>query len=119
MVVALLAAAGLGYLGYTAFVHSEAGFLTVSQFSSQAESLVGRQSRVGGVVVPGTIKRDAGLVNFTLAEGGERINVTYQGTPPDEFGPGREIIIEGRYSAVDVFEATAFGASRSVCNICH
>ena len=114
-------AAGLAYASYSLFVHTEAEYLTVRELKSQAESVYGRQTRVEGKVAPGTVDWDSGsqTLRFVLADDGESLAVVFQGLAPDEFRPGAELIVEGKYRTDGVFEATGFGSRRSVCNICH
>lgn len=54
--------------------------------------------RVGGTVVPGSIRYDerAGVVRFALTDGRARVRVANSGVPPDLFSEGREALVEGR-----------------------
>ncbi len=121
LVAAVVLAVGLSYATYSLFIHSGAYHLTVSEFMSQAQSLHDQQVRVGGKVVPGSIEWDSGsqTLRFVLADDGESLAVVFQGIAPDEFKPGAELIVEGRYRTDGVLEATSFGSRRSVCNLCH
>lgn len=112
---------GLAYAGYALFVHTGTEYLTVSEVKSQADSLYGRKTRVEGKVVHGTIDWDSAsrTLRFALADNGERLEVVFQGIAPDEFRPGAELIVEGKYRSDGVFEATGFGTRRSICSLCH
>ncbi len=51
-----------------------------------------------GTVVPGSIRRHGNYLNFRAADrdgGGESIPVSYDGTVPDPFRGGREIVLTG------------------------
>ncbi len=113
--------AGLGYTTYSLFVHTGTDYLTVSDLKSQAEFLYGQSVRAEGKVAPGSIEWDSGsqTLRFVLADDGESLAVVFQGIAPDEFKPGAELIVEGKYRTDGVLEATSFGSRRSVCNLCH
>ncbi len=121
LVLAAVLTAGLGYTTYSLFVHTGTDYLTVSDLKSQAEFLYGQSVRVEGKVAPGSIEWDSGsqTLRFVLADDEESLAVVFQGIAPDEFKPGAELIVEGRYRPDDVFEVLSFGSRRSVCNICH
>ena len=114
-------AVGLGYAGYSLFVHSETEYLTVSEVKSRADSLYGLTTRVEGKIAPGTVDWDSGsrTLHFVLADDRESLAVVFRGIAPDEFRPGAELIVDGKYQSDGVFEATGFGSRRSVCNVCH
>ena len=121
LVVAVVLAVGLGYVAYTLFIHSGADYLTVSELKSQVESLHDQQVRVGGKVAPGSINWDdkAQVMSFVLADDRESLAVVYEGIVPDNFKPGADLVVEGRYRPDSIFEALSFGSRRSVCNVCH
>ena len=121
LVAAVVLAAGLSYVAYSLFMHSGADYLTVSELKSQVESLPDQQVRVGGKVAPGSIDWDdkAKVMRFGLTDDRETLTVVYEGIVPDNFKPGADLVVEGRYRPDDVFEALSFGSRRSVCNLCH
>ncbi|MFM4705142.1 cytochrome c maturation protein CcmE [Aeromonas bivalvium] len=58
----------------------------------------GQRLRIGGMVVPGSVKRDAQSlrVAFDLIDAsGERVTVTYDGILPDLFREGQGIVAQG------------------------
>ncbi len=121
LVAAVVLAVGLSYVAYSLFIHSGADYLTVSELKSQVDSLPDQQVRVGGKVVPGSINWDdkAKVMRFVLADDKESLAIVYEGIVPDDFKPGADLIVEGRYRPVDAFEAVSFGSRRSLCNLCH
>ncbi len=114
-------ALGISYTGYTLFVHSGVDYLTVSELKSQVESLDSQQVRVGGRIVPGSIDWDdkTKIMRFVLTDDKESLNIVYEGTVPDNFKPGAEVIVAGKYHPDDDFEALSFSSGRSFCNLCH
>ncbi len=121
LVLMAVTAVGLAYTAYSLFAHTGTDYLTVSEVKSQADSLYGQSVRVEGKVTHGTIEWDSGsqTLRFVLADDGESLAVVFQGIAPDEFGPGAELIVEGKYRTDGVLEATSFGSRRSVCSLCH
>ncbi|MBI4283729.1 MAG: cytochrome c maturation protein CcmE [Chloroflexi bacterium] len=119
--IVVILALGLGYLGYSLFIHSAADELTVSKLRAQASSLNGQQVTVGGRVAPGSIDwdRTSGVIRFRLTDGKENLTVAYKGIVPDSFKPGAELVMAGKYDSDGIFEAQSFGRRRSLCNICH
>ncbi|GAA4574561.1 hypothetical protein GCM10023176_41830 [Micromonospora coerulea] len=61
--------------------------------------------RLGGDVVPGSLRRDGDLLVFRLAEGGQAITVEQLGAPPGTFREGEGVVIEGILSADGTFRS--------------
>lgn len=61
--------------------------------------------RLGGDVVPGSLRRDGDLVVFRLADGGHEITVEQRGAPPETFREGTEAVVEGTLSGDGVFRS--------------
>lgn len=57
--------------------------------------------RVGGTVVPGSVRweKGAGVLRFQLTDGRARVAVLNTGAPPDLFRAGRSALVEGRLRA--------------------
>jgi cytochrome c-type biogenesis protein CcmE len=102
LIVALSAAVVLATaLIYTSFSAASPA-LTPSQLVRQAQP--GRSYQVTGTVVPGSVRREGGTLDFSVEDraGGTRIPLAYTGTVPDPFRQGREVIVTverrgGRY----------------------
>jgi len=100
---AVVVAACVGYLIYSASGGSSEYYLTVSQLRSQAPA---GDVRVAGVVQNDVQKSDGGLqVRFTEKDGTASMPVEYTGTLPDIFQPGITVVVEGRLSGDGVFHA--------------
>ena len=58
---------------------------------------IGQRLRIGGMVVPGTVKRDQEtlVVSFDLVDVGPAVTVSYQGILPDLFREGQGIVATG------------------------
>jgi cytochrome c-type biogenesis protein CcmE len=93
LVVALSAAVLLASaLIYTSFSAASPA-LTPSQLLSQAQP--GRAYQLTGMVVKGSVHREAGVLHFSVADlsGGRAVALAYTGTVPDPFREGREVIV--------------------------
>ena len=102
-VPAVLVAACVGYLIYTASGGSAEYYLTVSELRSHADSA---NVRVAGVVEDDVQKSDGGLhVTFTEKDGTASVPVDYTGTLPDIFKPGITVVVDGRLGKDGVFHA--------------
>jgi cytochrome c-type biogenesis protein CcmE len=97
----------VGYLVTTSLQNNAVYYLTVGELHTTAQTLQGQPIRVAGNVVPGTIQKDAGAftVHFDIADASGRLPVTYKGVVPDIFGPNIEVVVEGRYSEGEAFNA--------------
>lgn len=67
-------------------------------------SLVGQQVRVGGLVAPGSLERSGQVVRFTLTDGVTDVPVVFSGPIKGVFAPGRDALVDGRYTRAGVLE---------------
>ncbi|MGC5021309.1 cytochrome c maturation protein CcmE [Micromonospora sp. DT47] len=61
--------------------------------------------RLGGDVVPGSLRHSGDLVVFRLTEDGHEITVEQRGVPPETFREGEAAVVEGTLSADRVFRS--------------
>ena len=100
---AVVVAACVGYLIYTASGAAGEYYLTVSELRAQNPS---GDVRVAGVVQNDVQKTQGGLhVTFTEKDGTASMPVEYSGTLPDIFQPGITVVAEGRLGSDGVFHA--------------
>ncbi|MDP2730614.1 MAG: cytochrome c maturation protein CcmE [Dehalococcoidales bacterium] len=121
LLIAVVLAVGLSYSAYYLFVHSGNDYLTVSELRAQADSFTDQKVRVGGKVVPGSIRWDemTKVMKFVLTDNQGNLAVAYEGVVPDYFKPGIDVVVSGNYRQDNVFNAFSFGTRRSVCSLCH
>jgi cytochrome c-type biogenesis protein CcmE len=97
----LAAAAGLTLTGLR---DSVVFFVTPSDLAEKAAS--GQRVRLGGLVVDGTLRREANGANtFAVSDGAEQVNVVYTGLLPDLFGEGQGVVAEGAWRPGEAFVA--------------
>lgn len=66
-----------------------------------------RLIRLGGLVVPDTVTRDANslLVNFQITDNQHSVDVAYKGVLPDLFREGQSIVTQGYFLGNGKFKA--------------
>jgi len=96
----------VSYLVYAGVKDTMVYYLTVEELKDQVPSVYDDRVRVSGIVVPGTIIQNAGEpLMFTLTEGGETVDITYEGIVPDIFRDDIEAVVEGVYTRDNIFVA--------------
>ena len=106
-------AAGVAVLGVAAFLVLNAFeknlvfFFTPTQVAAN-EAPVGRTFRIGGLVEPGSVKRqpDGVTVHFVVTDTAKNIPVVYRGVLPDLFREGKGVVSQGRIGNDGVFVAS-------------
>jgi cytochrome c-type biogenesis protein CcmE len=106
-------AAALAYMIYTGVTQSAVYFVTPAEL--RAAAVPGKAYRLGGMVVPGSLKWEARALDlsFTLSDGAATVLVRHKGTPPDLFGEGRGAVVEGSWTDQGFFKATLIMAKHS------
>ncbi len=108
MIVAGVAALGIAAtLVLNAFQKNLVFFFTPSQVAAN-EAPQGRTFRIGGLVEPGSVKRQADgvTVQFAVTDTAKTIQVVYRGLLPDLFREGKGVVTQGRLSADGVLQAS-------------
>jgi len=80
-------------------------FFTPSQVAAN-EAPQGRSFRIGGMVVPGSLKRDGVNVEFTVTDTAKSMRVTFRGQLPDLFREGKGVVAQGQLGADGMFRAS-------------
>ena len=80
-------------------------FFTPSQVAAN-EAPQGRSFRIGGMVVPGSLKREGVNVEFTVTDTAKSMRVTYHGQLPDLFREGKGVVAQGQLGADGMFRAS-------------
>jgi len=109
----VIIALALGYMIYAGVTQSAVYFVTPSEL--KASAVTGKAYRLGGMVLPGSLKWDPATLDlaFTLSDGTATVPVRHKGTAPDLFGEGRGAVVEGRWTADGYFKATLIMAKHS------
>ena len=83
-----------GYLGIKAFSENLLYFYTPSDIVN-GKAPTEKSFRVGGLVENDSVKRDGMLVNFSVSDNLESIEVIYEGILPDLFREGQGVVASG------------------------
>jgi cytochrome c-type biogenesis protein CcmE len=99
--------AAIGYLAYMGFAGSATYSYTVNELMAQGSSIYGETVRVNGQVSPGSVQQEAAerTLRFTIVDEEVSLPVFYQGTVPDSFKVGNDVVIEGHLDSSGVFQA--------------
>lgn len=93
LLLAVICCAGLGLL-VTAGLRG-----TLVYYRTPSEVGVARTAeqrmRLGGEVVPGSVRRTDGLTRFRLSDGKREVPVAVRGALPDTFREGQDAVVEG------------------------
>jgi cytochrome c-type biogenesis protein CcmE len=80
-------------------------FVAPSELATKARE--GHRLRLGGLVVEGSRRTDAGgVTTFAVTDGATQVQVRFAGILPDLFREGQGVVTEGRLGANGVFVAT-------------
>lgn len=94
----LVIAAGLAFLLLRAVGDATVYFRTADEAVAQRSELGTRRFRIEGLVVPGSVHRSAGDVDFTIrGERGATVDVVHEGDVPELFQPDIPVVMEGRF----------------------
>jgi cytochrome c-type biogenesis protein CcmE len=88
----------------SAFNRNLVFFFTPSQVAAH-EAPLGRTFRIGGMVVPGSLKREGVDVRFVVTDTAKNIPVVYRGQLPDLFREGKGVVAQGSLGPDGVFTA--------------
>ena len=109
----LVIAAAIGYLVWAGVSRSVVYFVTPSELL--AAPVAHKTYRLGGMVLPGTLKWDPKSLDlsFVLSDGKSQVAVRHRGAPPDLFAEGRGAVVEGRWEREGYFAASLILAKHS------
>lgn len=107
LVVGILAGVSLaGVLALNAFRENVMFFFDPSQVAA-GEAPIEKRFRLGGMVRPGTVDRDAGSLDmsFIVTDFKHDVRVVYTGVVPDLFRENQGVVAHGRLGSNGVFVA--------------
>ncbi len=95
-------------LAISGFEESKAYYQTVGELKAMGPRADGARLRVAGHVVPGTIVRREGAVEFQISQEGQVLSVRYIGRAPlpDTLVDESQAVVEGHLLANGTFEAS-------------
>ena len=107
ILAAVIVAGALVYLILGGLRGAIVYYATPSEVLAQGQSAVGRATRLGGQVVPGSRRWDPVTLElrFVLTDGKATVPVVSHGAPPELFTEGQGAIVEGTLGSDGVFVA--------------
>jgi cytochrome c-type biogenesis protein CcmE len=99
---------GFGYLMYGGIGDNLVYFVTPAELLARGDEAYERPVRLGGQVVPGTVRWNADELDlrFTLQDEDVHVEVISRKAPPAMFREGQGVIVEGRLNRAGVFESS-------------
>jgi cytochrome c-type biogenesis protein CcmE len=107
-VALIVVLSGFGYLMYGNIGENLVYFHTPGELLALGPEAYDRPYRLGGQVVPGTVKWNADALDlrFTLQDEDGVIEVQSRKAPPAMFREGQGVIVEGKLNRAGVFESS-------------
>lgn len=103
----LILIAALIFLGYLGFMGGLTYYYEVGELLDEANSITGQTVRVSGNVADDVVK-DGLEMRFTILDMSDSetsLPVVYSGAVPDTFKVGNQVVVEGKYTTIGIFEA--------------
>lgn len=93
------------YLVMTSFSSALTYYVTASEFYGNPSKHEGKNLKIAGWVLKGSIQKDAMnplKIKFTVREGEVHIPVTYTGLVPDAFKDDSEVVVTGKWNGTEI-----------------
>ena len=104
--VALAAvAAALTWVAVSGLSRNLVYYKTPTEILGGGRSIVGQRVRLGGLVLPGTVRTVGHDVDFVVFDETTRMSVAATGGVPSLFRAGQGVVVEGFYGRDGVFHA--------------
>jgi len=83
-------------------------YLGVSEFYDKIDQFEDANVRIAGTIADNSIEWNAEELDlrFTITEGGENMPVIYNGSQPNGFKAGSNLLVEGKYDSDGIFHAS-------------
>ncbi len=103
----IIIAVAIIYLVYSGTQKAGLYYLSVSEIKNEGTVAYGQSVRVNGDVLDGSIQWDSqeGTLRFIISDGENKLPIIYRGVAPDTFRGGAEVVVEGKYTPENIFEA--------------
>lgn len=99
--------AAIIYLLYLSLGDSVSYYVTVSEFYERESELHDKNIRVAGAVLnPIEWDTEKLELKFNITEGGKNMPVIFNGAQPTGFKVDSNILVEGKYDVIGIFQAT-------------
>jgi cytochrome c-type biogenesis protein CcmE len=97
-IVLIVIVAGIGFIVSRAITDATLFFYNADEAVSKQQELGVKRFRLQGTVVPGSTKRTAEGVSFTVDFNGTNVDVDHVGDPPELFQDRIPVVLEGHWA---------------------
>ena len=106
IIVALVAIAGaVIWVAVSGLSNNLVYYRTPTEILRGGPSLTGERIRLGGLVLPGTVRAAGRDVDFVVSDETTRMSVVASGGVPSLFRAGQGVVVEGYYGRDGLFHA--------------
>ena len=105
-IAAALCLGAVGFLIFGGLAGNVIYFRTVPEAISLKDKGDTGRFRLAGNVVPGTVQKVPGGVEFLVTDGNQSVQVHNEGSPPELFKDGAPVVCEGRWDTSFAFFAS-------------
>lgn len=98
-------AIALGWVATRGLTSSLVYYQTPTDMLAKGHAAVGERARLGGYVLPGTVRRGGGTITFVVSDGSARMSVVDTGGVPSLFQAGQGVVVEGALGDDGAFHA--------------
>lgn len=97
----------VGFLVVSSFSNSISYYLTISELKDKGELGYGEIVNINGSVILESIiwEPENQLLEFTLTDSGETLDVVYEGSLPNNFRESTSVVVTGQYSEDRIFRS--------------
>jgi cytochrome c-type biogenesis protein CcmE len=106
IVVAVAVIGGaLAWVAFSGLAHNLVYYKTPTEILREGSSVLGQRIRLGGLVLPGTVRTTGRDVDFVVSDETTRMSVVATGGVPSLFRAGQGVVLEGYYGRDGMFHA--------------
>ncbi|HEU5388353.1 MAG TPA: cytochrome c maturation protein CcmE [Streptosporangiaceae bacterium] len=95
----------LGWIAIRGLTGNFVYYLTPTDVVAHHKAEVGQRIRLGGYVVPGSVRHASSVLMFTVTDGTDSMRISDTGAVPELFKAGQGVVLEGALGADGRFHA--------------
>ena len=103
--VIVVVAASLAWVAAKGLSGNLVYYQTPTELLNRGSSAIGDRVRLGGLVVPGSVRRTGSTVTFIVTDGTTRMTVVDTAGVPSLFRDNKGVVVEGAYGSDGAFHA--------------
>jgi cytochrome c-type biogenesis protein CcmE len=105
VVVVALIGASVAWVATKGLTQNLVYYTTPTEILAKGSAAIGMRARLGGYVVPGSLRERGRTVRFVASDGTARLTIVVTGGVPSLFREGQGVVVEGAYGRDSVFHA--------------